>query len=134
MQSGGIIYDPEFLKHGTEEHREKPERARAIRQALADSPLEKQLRFIDPRPATDAEVERVHPPEYAAMLDKFCLAGGGWIDEDTYLSPDSARIARLAAGSAARAVEAVVSEGFPWVFSICRPPGHHATPNTSMGF
>jgi len=122
------------LLHGSSAHVERPERLRAIEAALSASPLKAQLSFLDARPATDAEIERVHPPGYARGLDDFCLNGGGWIDSDTLLSPQSSRVARLASGGACRAVEAVVGEGVPWVFSVCRPPGHHATPNTSMGF
>lgn len=131
---GAVIYDDDFLLHGSEEHVERPQRVQSIRAALAGSPLESAVELLMPRVATDDEIERVHPSGYAQSLESFCHKGGGWIDSDTYLSPQSARVARLAAGGAALAVEAVMREGFRWVFSICRPPGHHATPSTSMGF
>jgi acetoin utilization deacetylase AcuC-like enzyme len=134
VPGGGVVFSEDFLLHGSSEHVERPQRAQVIRAALARSPLASSVDLIAPRHATDEEIERVHPPGYAASLQDFCRAGGGYIDADTYLSPLSAQVARLAAGGSARAVEAVMSEGKRWVFSVCRPPGHHALPETAMGF
>lgn len=134
MTAGAVISHKDFLAHGSSAHVERPERLQAIEAALVASPLRERLSFLEPRPATDAEIERVHPNGYVREIEAFCDHGAGWIDADTLLTPDSARVARLAAGGAARAVEAVVREGIPWVFSLCRPPGHHATPQHSMGF
>ena len=134
MAGGAVLYSAAFCEHGSAEHVERPERARVIRATLARSPLEDGVAHIPPRSATSAELTRVHPAAYIASLDAFCDKGGGWIDADTYLSPRSADIARQAAGAAAQAVEAVMSGERRWAFSICRPPGHHATPTMAMGF
>jgi len=131
---GAFVYVPEFQEHGTGDHVERPARLQAIADAVAASGLLERVDRLEPRPATAAEIERVHPPGYAESLDAFSEAGGGYIDPDTYLSRASARVARLAAGSALRAVEGVVREGYRWAFSACRPPGHHALPDHAMGF
>jgi acetoin utilization deacetylase AcuC-like enzyme len=134
VSQGVVFYHPDCLEHGSSGHIERPERLQAIRQALAASSLEQQVSHAEVGEADDNVIERVHPSGYAKHLDDYCASGGGWIDGDTLLSPQSAHAARLSAGAAIGAAEAVVSQGSPWAFSICRPPGHHATPDTTMGF
>ena len=51
------------------------------------------------------------------------------IDDDTFTSPDTGRIARLAAGAAVVGVE----QGSD-ALVLVRPPGHHAEPGQAMGF
>jgi acetoin utilization deacetylase AcuC-like enzyme len=57
-----------------------------------------------------------------------------WLDLDTYVCEDDFDTARRAAGGtlalAKRVLEGKADNGF----AVVRPPGHHATPNTSMGF
>jgi acetoin utilization deacetylase AcuC-like enzyme len=77
-------------------------------------------------PATRADLERVHSTSY---LDSLEQTGGEtrWIDFDTFVTPTSAEAARLAAGAA---LEAVRRGGF----ALTRPPGHHASHESAMGF
>jgi acetoin utilization deacetylase AcuC-like enzyme len=56
------------------------------------------------------------------------------LDADTVVSHYSEIAARLAAGGACRAVEAVVNGEAETAFVACRPPGHHATAGRAMGF
>jgi acetoin utilization deacetylase AcuC-like enzyme len=53
---------------------------------------------------------------------------------DTYIMPGSWEAARMAAGAAATAVEAVLTGQVSNAFALIRPPGHHATPSQPMGF
>lgn len=57
------------------------------------------------------------------------------IDEDTFTSPDSDGIARLAAGAALTAVDHAL-DGPPEsrALAMVRPPGHHAEADKAMGF
>jgi acetoin utilization deacetylase AcuC-like enzyme len=76
----------------------------------------------------------VHEPEYIDALERAAEQGGGWIDNDTYMGPDSVEVAALAAGAATAAVDAALSGASPRSFVLARPPGHHARPMIGMGF
>ncbi|HEX2595634.1 MAG TPA: histone deacetylase family protein, partial [Luteimonas sp.] len=56
------------------------------------------------------------------------------LDPDTVLSPDSAEAGLRAAGAAVAAVDAVLGGDTTRAFCAVRPPGHHATNDTAMGF
>jgi acetoin utilization deacetylase AcuC-like enzyme len=86
-----------------------------------------------PRRATDQELLRVHDPAYVRVMD--ALAGSSRaLDADTYTSPDSPEIARLAAGASVDAVECVLNMADRQAFVLVRPPGHHAERARAMGF
>lgn len=56
------------------------------------------------------------------------------LDEDTAMSADSAEAAQRAAGAVCAAVDAVMGGTAQRAFCAVRPPGHHATRHTAMGF
>jgi acetoin utilization deacetylase AcuC-like enzyme len=56
------------------------------------------------------------------------------LDPDTVLSPASAEAALRAAGAAVAAVDDVLRGDARRAFCAVRPPGHHATSDTAMGF
>ena len=90
--------------------------------------------MLEPRSATDEDLARVHTLEHIASM----VAARGratMIDEDTFTSPDSDDIARLAAGAALTAVDHVL-DGPPGsrALALVRPPGHHAEADKAMGF
>lgn len=114
-------------------HPERPERLKAVLDALDAAGLSG-----DSRAATEASVadlERLHPPAYVARLLGASPASGlNQLDADTILSPGSVRAARLAAGAVVDAVRAVARGELNRAFAAVRPPGHHAEPDTPMGF
>ncbi|MBA3275245.1 MAG: histone deacetylase [Chloroflexia bacterium] len=85
-------------------------------------------------PAPDEAILRVHTPEMLAHLEAVAADGGGWLDSDTVVRPDSVDVARMAAGGAINAVDAILAGTIDRAFVIARPPGHHATSGQSMGF
>jgi acetoin utilization deacetylase AcuC-like enzyme len=89
---------------------------------------------LAPRPATRAELERVHPAAHLDALERFCAGGGGHIDGDTGAVKESWNAAVLAAGAGLAAVEALDAGQGDAAFCAVRPPGHHATPDVAMGF
>lgn len=123
-----VITHPAFAEHDTGDHPEQPERWRRTDALLAGLPV----RIERPEMIADAALARVHPPAHAAKIKAFCEAGGGRLDEDTVACPASYDVARLSAGAAILAVDCV-AEGDRAV-ALCRPPGHHALPDETMGF
>ncbi|WP_371155572.1 histone deacetylase family protein [Jannaschia sp. 2305UL9-9] len=127
-----LITHHDALKHENPPgHPEQVARLRRILDALEGMPLDRQ----EAVEATDAHLLRCHPQAY---LDR--IAGAvpeeGWsqLDADTFLSPGTWRAARLGAGAAVQAVDAVLSGAAPNAFVVMRPPGHHAERETPMGF
>jgi acetoin utilization deacetylase AcuC-like enzyme len=87
------------------------------------------------REATDEELSTLHPQPYLdALRDAEPDAGEVALDPDTWLSPGSLRAARLGAGGALRAVDAVMTGEHRTAFAAMRPPGHHALASRPMGF
>lgn len=115
-------------------HPECPERLRAVIEGAHDAAVAEALVALEPRPATRAELERVHPEHYLDMVEAIVSRGGGHLDPDTVTSSGSWDAARYAAGACLTAIEALDQGRGEAAFCAVRPPGHHATPDQSMGF
>jgi acetoin utilization deacetylase AcuC-like enzyme len=130
-----LIYDPIFLKHDTGIHPENSGRLEAILHFVeADEELSKKLVRKPPRPASDDDITRCHRQELIDHIRAACEHGETFLDADTRISPESFEVARLAAGAGIVAVDAAMSSGGGRAFALVRPPGHHATMTTAMGF
>ncbi len=135
----GIITSSDYLRHDTGRHPERRERYQVLLDRLkADIDLWQDLLKIEPYAATDQDLWRCHTPAAIERVRQGSLqaaiAGRIALDHDTIISADSEAAARLAAGGACRAVDAVVSGKLTGAFVACRPPGHHATIANAMGF
>jgi acetoin utilization deacetylase AcuC-like enzyme len=129
-----LVYDPIYLKHDTGGHVENARRLETIISYLEQTGLKSQLTLIEPRAASVEELALVHQREYISHIQEVAQEGGGWLDPDTVMSPDSYEVALYAAGGAIRAVEAVMDGEVNSAFALVRPPGHHATSRRAMGF
>ncbi|MGA3122243.1 MAG: histone deacetylase [Polyangiaceae bacterium] len=127
-----VVDDPRFNRHvPTGHHPERPERLVAARDALARTSV--RFERVAGRAATDEELGRVHLPSFLAALSK--LRGrSGYLDPDTYVSPESVDVAAWAAGSLVAMVNAMIDGPVSKGIALLRPPGHHARPASAMGF
>ncbi|MBS0591048.1 MAG: histone deacetylase family protein [Proteobacteria bacterium] len=126
---------PACLRHAPGPgHPESPTRLQAVLDALDQDRFAALDRIEAPR-ATRAQLERVHTP---ALIDRIHAAtpteGHVHLDADTAMSPDSLEAALRAAGAICAAVDAVLDGTATRAFCAVRPPGHHATRDTAMGF
>lgn len=122
-------------KHDTGVHHpERPERLTAALRGLDEAGLDGAITMVEAPVATDDALQRVHPPELLYRLAALAAAGGGSIDPDTSLGPDSNDAARRAAGAGLDLIERLDRGEGTAGWSIVRPPGHHATADTQMGF
>lgn len=134
MSRVGYIYSPISLKHSLPGHPESPHRIEAIMQVWRDTGLLDQLVAIEPTPASDEQLLRVHSKKLLNTIHWADMRGGMQIDADTYMNEHSREAAYLAAGAALNAVDAVMTGIVDSAFSLARPPGHHATRDRAMGF
>ena len=115
-------------------HPESPARLRAVLAALEAPAFARLARHAAPL-ATEEQIARVHPPELIHhLLGAVPQEGYAMVDGDTILSPGSAEAELRAAGALCAAVDAVMSGDARNAFCAVRPPGHHAEPETAMGF
>ena len=107
-----IVFSEKCLAYGSW-HVEGPARVRKAYEILKERGYE----FLEPEPASEEDLLRVHDDEYVWMLKKGLIEDG-----DTPAYENIFEYAKLSAGGAILAAEV---KGF----SIMRPPGHHAGRN-----
>ncbi len=130
-----LLYeDRRFLKHETGVHPEKAERIRGLGERLQTSSLESHCRRVAWQPVSRQRLSRVHSLAYADEVWAMAKSGGGDLDADTVVSPDSYDVALLAAGSVCDAAERIVAGDAKRALCLVRPPGHHALVGRAMGF
>jgi acetoin utilization deacetylase AcuC-like enzyme len=136
MLHTGLIADPRVKKHDTGPgHPEQSARFSAVMNRLEWSGLAHDLVRLPSRIATDDELALVHTRPYISLVDTEVKQHRPHLSTgDTDISPDSADIARLAAGCTLSAVDAVFAREVQNAFCVVRPPGHHASQAKGMGF
>ena len=121
-----IITDEACTGYSHAGHPERPQRISTSVELLKNQ-TELALNWVAPTSVRDEQILRAHAPEVLARL-----AVPEDFDADT---PYFNHIAERARASAAAALDALqLARAGKNVFSLMRPPGHHATREKSMGF
>ncbi|HTK11962.1 MAG TPA: histone deacetylase [Ktedonobacteraceae bacterium] len=144
-----LIYDPIFLEHITPPHH--PDRPGRLAEAMnvldaldwLDGKRDGLIQLA-PRAATVDEIATVHDREYIQAVEDASLEAardeskgstpGTYFATDTYVSAKSYEVARMAAGAPLVAIDAVMKGEVNNAYCLVRPPGHHAVPESGMGF
>ena len=138
----GIIYDDIFtLKHTPPYPKptfiafEHPTRIRVMLEVLKREQIFKNqriLKIIPPR-IEDNILELAHSKFHIDAIRRISEGGGGIIDDEVFVAPDTFEVSKMAVSGAITAVEKVVSKEINQSIALIRPPGHHAFRNKSSG-
>lgn len=129
-----VITSDRFADHLTPPgHPERVERAEVM-QVVTSEFRKNGGAVVEAQYVSDEDLARVHDADYLGLVRE--TAGRAtMLDGDTYTSPDSYDVARLAAGAVVAGVDHVLDSGSNRrAFAVVRPPGHHAERDRGMGF
>ena len=128
-----VIHSAHLAEHQTPPgHPERPERAEVM-DAVASEWRRAGGEVVAPRSVTREQLNRVHDGEYLRRIAETAGTSVA-LDADTFTSPETYDIARLAAGACVDAVDRVIGGTHARALALVRPPGHHAERDRAMGF
>jgi acetoin utilization deacetylase AcuC-like enzyme len=130
-----LFTHPDMLLHsGGPGHPERAERLQAVLDGIEAAGVDVEPWEVEAAGA--AELRLVHPADFVDRLLALetMTEGRVYLDPDTSVAPGTIRAARLAVGAVLGSVYAILSGSTKRAFAAVRPPGHHAEPDTAMGF
>ncbi len=126
-----IVASPD---HDLAGHPENPGRFQHFN-LLRQFAQEENLLEVQASSAPMEAVTAVHPQSYLDALLKAIEASPAYIDyAPTYVTPASFDAALKSAGGTLNVLDAVLLGNARAGFALVRPPGHHTTADTAMGF
>lgn len=134
MTITAYVTHPDYRLHNLEGHPENAARIEAVWRLLDETGVSQQLKRVEPQPASVEQLRFAHTGHMIERVQRASMRGMGMLDPDTYVRAASYDVARLAAGGAVAAVDAVLGGEADNALAVVRPPGHHATPDRAMGF
>lgn len=122
-------------------HPDHQGRLRALASAVSKDmlALHEKVVQVEPRTATEEDLLRIHIQAHldrveAAAEEAMAQERSVPLDADTLISPASWDAAAGSSGAVLAAVDAIAQGHVKNAFVATRPPGHHATPEKTLGF
>lgn len=118
------------------QHVESPESKARFASLVEVSGISKSLQRIECVTATDEDILRIHTRQHLDRMKALStdIRGGDMGDGVSFFGFGGFELACLAAGGTMSALRAVVEAEVNNAYALVRPPGHHARPDTGMGF
>ncbi|HEY2601270.1 MAG TPA: class II histone deacetylase [Thermoleophilaceae bacterium] len=145
----GVCYDERCLRHDNGSmivndrvagwldvaHAEGAERLSRAWQVMQRAGVLERVERVPAREATDDELLLVHTPEHLERL-RSSVRGDAvvTVGPEARAGPGSWAAASVATGGLLECVDRVVAGELANAYTLCRPPGHHASADQAMGF
>lgn len=135
MVRSAVVYHPEYLNHGVDDHPENRRRLEAVMQFLEREGVlsASNLKVVEPERACVEDVALNHDLEYIDYV-RVLSEIGGMLDPDTVVTKGSYEVALRAVGGGILAARLVANGEVSNAFALVRPPGHHAERGSGHGF
>jgi acetoin utilization deacetylase AcuC-like enzyme len=133
--NGSMILDDRARAWLEVAHAERPERLTRTREVLERSGVLERLEPVAAREAAIADLELVHPTSMIDAVREGCAGSElSWIGPEARAGPGSWEPALLVVGAMLECVDAVLNGRLRNAYVCLRPPGHHSSAETPMGF